>query len=178
LRPAIDALCETDLLRAEWLAVGLGAVLPVRGTVADVAVQDEQSGAAGRLLEDLQGVLDAVDVVGVADPQDVPGGTKKARRHVFRERYARVPFDSDVVVVVDPAEVIEPQVACQGGGFRRDSLHQAPVAADGVDAVIEDVEARLVEVLSKPFLGDRHAHACGDSLAQWAGGGFNARYPV
>ena len=60
--------------------MGLRRVLLVRGTVADVAVEDEEGGSALRLPEDLQGVLDAIDVVGVPDPQDVPAVTQEAGR--------------------------------------------------------------------------------------------------
>ena len=54
LGPAVGALGEADLLLAERLAVGLGGVLLVRRTVADVAVQNDEGGAALRLPEDLK----------------------------------------------------------------------------------------------------------------------------
>ena len=41
-----------------------------------------------------ESVLDAVDVVGVADPQDVPAVTEEAGGHVFRESDARVALRS------------------------------------------------------------------------------------
>ena len=53
LGPAVEALAQADFLLAERLAVRLGGVLLVRGTVADVAVQDDEGGAALRLPEDL-----------------------------------------------------------------------------------------------------------------------------
>ena len=158
--------------------MGGGGVVPVRGAVADVAVQDEKGGAALRLPEDLQGVLDAAHVVGVADPQDVPAVAEEAGGHVFREGDARGALDGDVVVVVDPAEVVQAQVARQGGGLGRDPLHQAAVAAHGIDVVVEDVEARPVVVLREPLLRDRHAHARRDPLSQRPGGRLDARYPV
>ena len=106
------------------------------------------------LPEDLERVLDAIDVVGVADPQDVPAVTEEPGRDVLREGDARVPFDGDVVVVVDPAEVVEAEVAGQRRRFRRDALHHAAVAADGVDVVVEDLEARPVVAVGEPLLGD------------------------
>src|SRR5207302_2473420 len=54
LRPAVGALAKANLVIAERLAVGLGCVLPVWGTVADVAVQDEESGPAFGPPENLQ----------------------------------------------------------------------------------------------------------------------------
>ena len=78
-------MAEADLFVAERLAVGRGSVLLVRGAVADVAVQDDERGAALRLPEDLEGMLDAVDVVGVADPQDVPAVAEEPGRDILGE---------------------------------------------------------------------------------------------
>ena len=59
--------------------------------------------------KDLQGVLDAVDIVGVAHAQDIPAVAEKPGSDVLGEGDARVAFDRDMVVVVDPAEVIQAQ---------------------------------------------------------------------
>ena len=88
----------------------------------------------------VEGVLDAIDVVGVADPQHVPAVRQEPRRDVLGERDARVAFDRDVVVVVDPAEIVEAQVAGQRRRFRRNALHHAAVSANRIDVVIEDLE--------------------------------------
>ena len=66
----------------------------------------------------------------------------------------------------------------QRGRLRADALHQAAVATDRVDVVVEDVEPRLVVAAAEQFLRDRHADAGGDALAQRAGGRFDARDPV
>jgi hypothetical protein len=63
-------------------------------------------------------VLDAVGIVGVTNPQNIPSVTQKPRRHVFREGDACVPFDRDVIVIVDPAEIVQVQVGGQGRRFR------------------------------------------------------------
>ena len=89
-----------------------------------------------------------------------------------------LPFDRDVVVVVDPAEVVEAEVAGQRRRFRRDALHQAAVAAHGVDVVVEDLEARPVVAVGEPLLRDGHAHAGRHALPERAGGGLHARDPV
>ena len=44
-----------------------GGSLLVWGAVADMAVQNNKGGAALRLPEDLEGMLNALDVVGIAD---------------------------------------------------------------------------------------------------------------
>src|SRR5208282_4166235 len=72
LWPSVAALAEADLLLAKWLTVGCSGVLLVRGTVTNMAVEDDEGGAALRLLENLEGALDANDVVGIAHPQNIP----------------------------------------------------------------------------------------------------------
>ena len=176
--PAVASLAETALLLAERLAVRLGGVLLVRRAVADVAVHDEKCGSARRLPEHVQRVLDAVDVIGVTDAQNIPPVPEEPGRDVFREREPRVPLDGDVVVVVEPAEVVEAEVPCQRRRLRRHALHHAAVPAHGVDVVVEDVEARPVVSIREPLLRDRHADAGGDALAEWARGRLDARHPV
>ena len=122
--------------------------------------------------------FDTFEIVGVADAQHVPSVGQEARRDILGEGDARVAFDGDVVVVVDPAKVVELQVAGQRRRFRADAFHQAAVAADGVDVVIEDVEARLVEPIGQPLLADGHAHARRDALPERARRGFDSRDQV
>jgi len=61
--------------------------------------------------------------------------------------------------------------------FRRDALHQTAISANGVDVVVEDLEAGSVEMVGEPRLPDRHADARGNALPQWACRGFDARSP-
>ena len=145
----------------------------VRRAIADVAVQDDQSRPALGLTENRKRILDPLDVVGIADPQHVPLVGKKARRDVLGEGDVRVAFDGDVVVVVDPAQVVETEMPGQRGRLRADAFHQAAVAADRVDVVVEDVETGPVVPRSQPLPRDRHADAGGDPRAQRTGGRFN-----
>src|SRR5882724_953090 len=62
--------------------------------------------------------------------------------------------------------------------FRRNSLHQTTISANGVDVVVENLEARFIEAASEPLLADGHADARGNALPQWACCGFDTRYPV
>ena len=50
--------------------------------------------------------------------------------------------------------------------LRADPFHHAAVAADGIDVVIEEIEARLVVATRKPFARDGHADAGGDALTE------------
>ena len=62
--------------------------------------------------------------------------------------------------------------------FRRHALHQAAITTNGINVVVEDLEARPVVLTCQPLLRDRHANACGDSLSQWTCRGLDARHPV
>ena len=66
----------------------------------------------------------------------------------------------------------------KGCGFRGYALHQATIAADGVDVVIEDIEIRPVVAIGEPLLRDRHADTGCNSLAKRASRGLNTRNPV
>ncbi len=109
--PAIAALGQPDFLFAQRLPVGLGSVLLMWCAVTNVAVQDDQRGPAFGLTKSLECPLDLIHVIGVADAQHVPLVSKEARRHILGEGDIGVAFDGDVVVVENPAEVVEAQVA-------------------------------------------------------------------
>ena len=113
LWPAVAALREPDLLVSKGLAVSRSRVLLVRGAVANVTVQNDEGGAFLGLAENIEGMLDALDVVGVAHAQNVPPVRQESRLNVFCKSDARAPLDGDAVVVVDPAKIVEPQVGCQ-----------------------------------------------------------------
>src|SRR5262249_17634044 len=177
-RPPIGALAKANFLRAEWLAARGSAGLPVRGAVADVAVEDDECGAPLRLPKDTESCLDAIEVVGVADAENVPAVPQESGGDVLCECEARLTFDRDVVVVVDPAQVVESQVTGERGCFGGHALHQTAVAAHDVDVVVEDGEARLVVAVGEPFLSDGHADARCGALPQRPRRGFYAGHPV
>src|SRR5579863_5408439 len=60
-------------------------------------------------------------------------------------------------------------------GLAANAFHQIPIAAEGVDLVVEYLEAGAVEVSCQPISGNCHTDAVPDSLTQRAGGGFYAR---
>src|SRR6185369_13159175 len=62
--------------------------------------------------------------------------------------------------------------------FRRNSLHQTTVPTNGVDVVVEDLKAGFIEAAGEPLLADGHADARGNTLAQRASRGLDARDPV
>ena len=102
-------------------------------------------------LEGLEGAAEQLEVVRVADPGDVPAVALEAGGDVVAVGELGVAVDRDVVVVVDPAEVVELQVAGERGGLVRDALHQVAVAADRVDVEVEELEAGAVEARRQPL---------------------------
>ena len=135
-------------------------------------------GRVGLALERLERAAEHLAVVGVADARDVPAVADEARGDVLGERQARAALDRDVVVVVDPAEVREPEVAGQRGGLGRDALHHVAVAAERVDVVVEELVAGAVEVRGLPVAGDRHADGGRHALAERTGRRLDARRPA
>ncbi len=151
LGPAIKPLGEANLFFAERFAMGRGCIVLVRRAIPDMAVENDKRWAALGLLEDLQRVFDKVGVVGVAYAQDIPAVGQKPAAISSVKAMQRVAFDGDVVVVVDPAQIIQLQMAGERRGLRRDAFHHVAVAANDINPVIEDVEARPVIPGSQPF---------------------------
>jgi len=143
-----------------------------------MAVQNDERGPAFRLLECRERLFDSLNVIGIANAQNVPAVGQKTRGHVFGERDVRVPFNADVIVVVDPAEVIEIEMTGEGSSFGSNAFHHAAVTGDGVDVVVEDFKTGFVVSVGEPFLGDSHAHAGRDTLSERASGGFHSRHPM
>src|SRR5260221_8719872 len=104
-----------------------------------MAVQDNEGGTALRLFEYAESSLDQIDVVRVADPQHVPSVAQEPGRNVLGECDARAALDRDVIVVVNPTEVIETEMPGQRCGLGRDALHQAAIATDRINIVVEYV---------------------------------------
>ena len=77
-----------------------------------------------------------------------------------------MPFDGDVIVIVDPAEVRQTEVTCQRGGLATHALHHAAVAGKRIDVESKEREIRLVVARSQPVAGQGHADAGRNSLAE------------
>src|SRR5258708_25023892 len=123
-------------------------------------------------------MLNPIDTVSATAPQNVPTVTQEPGGVVLGEGDSRIPFDGNVVVVIDPAEIVKAKVARQRRRLRSDALHHATIPTNGIDVVIEDVEAGLVVAAGKPLLADRHTYAGSNALPEWTAGGLDARDPV
>jgi len=113
LRPAVEALGPADLLRTERFAVrAVGAFLG-GGAVGDPRVHDDQRGPVGLVLERAERPRQHPAVVRVPHPDHVPAERDELGRDVVGERQVGGPLDGDLVVVVDPAEVVQTQMPRQ-----------------------------------------------------------------
>ncbi len=177
-RPVVEPLRRPDLLLPQRLPVRGGGALLGRGAEGDLAVDDDQGRAVRFTAERLEGAAQGRAVVGVADPGDVPAVGDEPGGHVLGERQVGAALDTDVVVVVDPAQVGQPQVAGQRRRLGRDPLHQVAVAAQRVHVVVEHVEAGPVEPRRQPASGDGHAHRRRRARAQRSGGRLHPRRPA
>jgi len=172
--PAVVILDQLDFGFAEGLAVGFVGILLVGRAVTDVTVDDDERG----LVVGFEGYFVATrehhQVVGIGDAGDVPAVADEAGHHIFAEGPTGGAIEGDAIVVVDPAKIGELQMAGERRGLARYAFHQVTIAADGVDAEIEQVQAGPVVIRGQPFSGNGHADAVGDTLAERAGGGFHA----
>src|SRR5262249_20966668 len=123
-------------------------------------------------------VLDTIQIVSIRHADDIPSVSEKAPGHIFSEGDVGLAFDGDVIVVVNPAEVVELQVPRKRSCLARDALHRPAIAAQCVHAIVEQVKVWLVVSRCEPLLSDRHSDACGDTLSQRTGGCLDAGGPA
>ena len=147
-------------------------VLPMRRTPADVGVDDDQRRTRDLALRCADSQVHQVQVVHVGDIEHIPMPSAETRRHVVGESQRGAAFDGDVIVVVEPDEVRQAKVAGNRGGFVADAFHQVAVAAEGVDAIVENI---FVELRRQPALSHRKANGVRHALAERTGCGLDTR---
>ena len=158
------------LIGAQRLAVRLRRVVLTGRSVTDMAVYDDDRRCIVGGKELIQGAGELAEIVRVRDPDDIPAIRFETLGDVLGEGNVGVAVNGHVVVVEDPAQVGQFEMPGQGRSFVADALHQAALAANGIDIVIEEFEVGLVVGRGQPFAGDGHADAGGDALAQRPGG--------
>ncbi len=99
----------------------------------------------------------------------------EALRRVVAEPALHFAVDGDTVVVVDGDELA--QSPCPGERARlvRNPLHKAAVADRDVGVVIDQIEARAIELGREQAFGERHADRVRQALPQRARRGLHAR---
>ena len=178
LGPAISAFSQFDLVRSQRLAMSGRGVLLVGGPIGDMAVDDNEGGPIAGCVKALEGLRQGVCIIGIVDVANSPPVGAKASRNVLREGECGITLDGDVIVVIDPTQIREPQVASKRGRFAGHPFHNVTIAAKDVDVVIEQRFTWLIELGRKPAPGDGHAHAGATPLTQRAGGHLDARCVV
>ena len=131
-------------------------------------------GRVGFLLRHLDGQVQRFQVVDVAHVLHVPVPAHEARGHIVGEGQRSAAFDGDVVVVVEPDEIGQAEMAGQGSSFVADAFHQVAIAAEGVNAIVEEIAAFAVELRSQPALRNGHADGVAAALAQRPGRSLHA----
>src|SRR5262249_14957723 len=121
LGPAVVALGQADLVFAQRFSVGFLGVLLVGRTIRDVAVDNDEGRAIRGGYRELNGAPEQFKIVCVTDAGDVPPIAHEARGYVLGERQRGIAFNGDVIVVVDPAEIIELEVAGERSSFTTDA---------------------------------------------------------
>ncbi len=108
--PAVVPLGKTNLLFTQRLTVRTAGILLVRRAVADMAVDDDQRRPIFGALKCSERASKHLEIVRIAHSSYVPPVADEARGHIFRKGQSSIAFDGDVVVVVNPAEIGEPQM--------------------------------------------------------------------
>jgi hypothetical protein len=93
--------------------MGSALVLLVWRTVTDMAVDDNQSGPVIGTQKGIIGGADSVQIVCIRDMFNVPLVCLKTFSHILAEGPFGGPVQGHFVVVVDPAEIGQPQVASE-----------------------------------------------------------------
>src|SRR6266704_1903892 len=174
LRPPVVSFRKFYLFFAQRFSVSCVRVLFIRSTPGDMAVDDHESRPFVFFPGHLKSAPEHIQIIRVAYARDVPAVSDKTRGNVITESPGRVAFDGYFVVVVNPAEVRQPQMTGERRGFVGNPFHHAAVSAERIGAKIKYVEPGAIKVRRLPARGDRHTDTGGDSLPQGAGRGFDA----
>ena len=121
--------------------------------------------------------IDGCEVVGVFQPLNVPAVRLEAAHGVVAARQLCFAVDCDVVVVVEPDQVPQPQMPGEGRNLVGYPLHQVAVAREEVCPVAGDVVAGAVEQLRQVGRGQSHSGGVPYPLPQGTRGGLHARRP-
>src|SRR5262249_28917070 len=156
-RPTVRLLHKFYLFFAERLAMRSTRILTMRRAISDMTIDDYDRWSARRAHGVPKGPLDSIKIVGITHTNHVPSVGQEPPSDILGERDIRLAFDGDVVVVVDPAQVVELEVSRQRRGLARNAFHHATVAAQGVDPIAEQFKAWFVVSCREPLFGDCHS---------------------
>ena len=167
--PAERDAGRRDLVLPERRAVDLVGPRLVRRALPDQGLAADQRRPIGGRLRALERGVDRGRVVAVDLRDDLPAVRAEAVRRIVREPADHLAVDRDAVVVVDRDQLLEPERAGEGAGLVRDAFHETAVAHEDVGAVVDDLEARAVELLGEELLRERHPHRVRETLSERPG---------
>ncbi len=166
---------QGDFLFPERRAVGLLFTRFVRRAKANHRPADNQRRLILHALRFKDGRFNCLRIVTVDLMHHVPVIGFKTFGGIIGKPAFGFTVNGDTVVVIEANEFAQPQRARQRADLVGDPLHQAAVAHKGIGIVIDNLMSRLVELCRQRALGNCQPHRVSQPLAEWAGGGLDAR---
>ena len=163
----LDGVCA-ESLAVHLIGAGLGAA------VADDGANADEGRLGGFGFGFLNGGFDGGQIVAIVNPQDLPAVSFESIVGVLGEAELGRAVEGDEVVIVEEDELAEAQGPGERSCFVGDAFHHVSVTADAEGMVVHDLEARLVVDGGEVLFGDSEADGHGKSLAEGAGGDFDA----
>ena len=115
-----------------------------------------------------------VGVVTLLDHSGMPPVGLEALGDIFCERQVGSAGERDQIVIVEVNHLAEMEMACERSRLLGNAFHQVAIAADDIGVVIDNVVAFAVIARGQPGFRNGHADAVAESLAERAGGDFDA----
>ena len=85
--------------------MGSAGILLIGRSISNVAVDNDQRWPVARALKGIKRPFEHIEVVRVTHSCHIPVVAQEPRRDIFTERPLGVPFDGDLVVVINPAKI-------------------------------------------------------------------------
>mmetsp|Transcript_5348 Transcript_5348/g.8044 ORF Transcript_5348/g.8044 Transcript_5348/m.8044 type:complete len:393 (+) Transcript_5348:734-1912(+) len=175
---AVEFLAGGNLGISQRSSVGTVGILLVGGSPGNVRIDDDQSRAVRLALSDLESVLKLGEVVGVRDASDIPAVGDESGGDVLSKGPVGVTLNRNMVIVPDPAKVVQLQVTGKGGSLGLDTLLEATVSGQGVCVEVEHFKTGLVVGSSEPLGGNCHTDGSGKTISKRSSSSLNSRSPV
>ena len=163
--PTVSFLGQSNFVDSERCTVCCMRICFVWRTETNDALQNNNGRFARRVLKALHCSTNGIQIVGILDCHCVPSESLKFRGRIFRKCQIRFTFDRDVIVVINPAEVIQFQVTSNRCCFATDSFHEVAIGAKYVYVVIKEIRSVSIKTCGFPFGSHGHANTCANTLA-------------
>ena len=152
-------------------------VLPL-ASKTNMAVNNNQSWSTLGLAGHAKRAHNRVQVIRVANTQHIPSIPQIASAWIIAVRKIRLAFNGDVVVVVNPNQIIQLQMASDTSSLATYAFHHATVATNRVGAKIKNLKAWSIECRGQPFLRHRHSNRIRQALSKRTRGCFQTTCPT